>query len=419
MRDLTLGSLFSGSGGFELAGIISGIKPVWNSEIEPFPIRVEECRFPDVLQLGDVSKIDGHLIPPVDIITFGSPCQDMSIAGSRSGLCGPKSSLFYEAIRIIKEMREATNGEYPKYAVWENVKGALSSNKRRDFREVLQEFIKIKDAEAYVPQPTKWEHAGTIMGDTYSIAWRLFNAKFWGVPQRRERIYLVADFAGHSAGKILFESEGMSGYSKQMCKTRQETAGRFGICVDTAGSNLALFENHMRDSRYNKVDVCPTLTSMLGTGGNNQPLVVEKNKHIYHSSTGDYHMRFSDVDVADTLLATDYKSPQVLIEEPYYIARRLTPIECARLQGFPDWWCDNLHSHEPTDEEIEKYTAIFETYRQAINKDMKPKTRNQIIRFLKKPYSDTAAYKMWGNGIALPNAIFVLSGIVSNVSRET
>lgn len=209
-NNLTLGSLFDGSGGFPLGGLISSITPVWASEIEPFPIRVTTKRLPQVKHYGDISKMNGAEIPPVDIITFGSPCQDMSIAGKRDGLSGSRSSLFYEAVRIIKEMRCKTNGQKPRFIVWENVPGAFSSNKGEDFRAVLEEVCKIKDGSVSVPKPSKWNRAGKIMGDNYSVAWRQFDAQFWGVPQRRKRIYLVADFDGWSAGKILFESEGLS-----------------------------------------------------------------------------------------------------------------------------------------------------------------------------------------------------------------
>ena len=194
-NNLTLGSLFDGSGGFPLGGLISGITPLWASEVEPFPIRVTTKRLPQVKHLGDVSKIKGDEIPPVDIITFGSPCQDMSIAGKREGLAGGRSSLFYEAVRIIKEMRCKTNGEYPRFVVWENVPGAFSSNKGEDFREVLKSLCEVKSADVTVPEPPKgkWKNAGNIVADDFSIAWRVLDAQYWGVPQRRKRIYLVAD----------------------------------------------------------------------------------------------------------------------------------------------------------------------------------------------------------------------------------
>ncbi len=222
---LTLGSLFDGSGGFPLGGLISGITPVWASEIEPFPIRVTTKRLPFMKHYGDVSKMDGGKIEPVDIITFGSPCQDMSIAGRREGLDGSRSSLFYEAVRIVKEMRCKTNGRYPRYIVWENVPGAFSSNKGADFQSVLEEVCSVKGYEIHTPRPEKWPVSGEIVADDFSLAWRVFDAQYWGVPQRRKRIYLVADFAGGSAGKILFESEGVSGYTPQGFRSWQGAAG--------------------------------------------------------------------------------------------------------------------------------------------------------------------------------------------------
>jgi DNA (cytosine-5)-methyltransferase 1 len=209
-KELTLGSLFDGSGGFLLGAKLLGIKTIWASEIEPFPIRVTTKRMPEVKHLGDVSDIKGYEIEPVDIITFGSPCQDMSIAGKRAGLNGSRSNLFYEAIRIIKEMRERTNGTKPRYIIWENVPGAFSSNKGEDFKKVLKEICEIKGYQIDAPRPNRWQNAGLILADDFSLAWRVFDAQHWGVPQRRRRIYLVCDFNGESAGKILFESEGMS-----------------------------------------------------------------------------------------------------------------------------------------------------------------------------------------------------------------
>ena len=223
---LTLCSLFDGSGGFCLAGLLAGIQPVSCSEIEPFPIRVTTKRLPFVKHLGDINGIHGNEIEPVDIITFGSPCTDMSVAGKRAGLGGKQSSLFYEAVRIIKEMRCATDGKYPRFIVWENVPGAFSSNKGEDFRCVLEEVCSVKDEGVSVPGPPngKWPNAGEIVGDGYSVAFRQIDAQLWGVPQRRKRIYLVADFAGWGAGKILFESEGVSGYSAEGFRAWQGAA---------------------------------------------------------------------------------------------------------------------------------------------------------------------------------------------------
>ena len=592
-NNLTLGSLFDGSGGFPLGGLLAGITPVWSSEIEPFPVRVTTKRFPHMKHYGDISVLNGAELPPVDIITFGSPCQDMSVAGKRSGLDGSRSSLFFEAIRIIKEMRGATDGKYPRYIVWENVPGAFSSNKGQDFRAVLEEVCKVKDAEVSIPFPGKWENAGRIMGNGYSVAWRQFDAQFWGVPQRRKRIYLVADFAGGSAGKILFESEGLSGYSAEGFRSWQTAAGasaegsgetggfsvdgynssvdevaatlgvncgvstgRNGVMVlnDQGGSRMdvtedmtctlraeshhppLVFENHSQDSRYTgPQDTVQTILSTFGTGGNNQPFVLETpktlkirsgcegggkgaliqddlsatlgcnndqtlfvpkaygicskgsnsmmsdNPHsgfyeadtsrcldanggdpscnqggiavvaiegngsrpshrgdgyketdamytlnateqhgVAYSSSKASFFTSAEKELANTLVATDYKDPPIVNDEDDadYIVRRLTPTECARLQGFPDWWCDDLATQEPTQADIDYWREVFETHRKVMGTSSKPKSESQIIKWLKAPHSDSAEYKMWGNGVALPNVLFVLSGIVWASGQE-
>lgn len=231
---------------------------------------------------GDISTLKGSELEPVNIITFGSPCQDMSVAGKREGLGGNRSSLFYEAIRIIKEMREATNGKYPRYIVWENVPGAFSSNRGEDFKAVLTEICKVKEEQVSVPKPSKWENAGHIMGDSFSVAWRLLDAQHWGVPQRRQRIYLVADFDGWSAGKILFESESLSGYSAKGFQSWQNTACRTAEGFGEAGkADSLMFENHSQDSRYTgPLEVSQTILSTFGTGGNNQPFVVQTPKTL-------------------------------------------------------------------------------------------------------------------------------------------
>ncbi len=215
---MKLGSLFDGSGGFPLAGALNGIEPVWASEIEPFPIRVTKQRFPGMKHLGSVTDINGAEIEPVDIITFGSPCQDLSVAGAQKGIHeGARSSLFFEAVRIIKEMREhdraigrSGHDVRPRFAVWENVPGAFSSNHGAGFQAVLQALCDIEGKDVHVPQPKKWQSAGCIVGDGWSVAWRVYDAQFWGVPQRRKRIYLIADFGSERAGQILFEQESMS-----------------------------------------------------------------------------------------------------------------------------------------------------------------------------------------------------------------
>ena len=599
-KNLTLGSLFDGSGGFPLGGLISGIVPLWASEIEPFPIRVTTKRMPWVKHYGDVSAISGDNLPPVDIITFGSPCQDMSVAGKRAGLDGSRSNLFYEAIRIVKEMRCKTNGKYPRFIVWENVPGAFSSNKGADFKAVLESVCSVKADSVSIPVPPKgkWTGAGHIdVADGFDIAWRTVDAQYWGVPQRRKRIYLVADFDGRSAGKILFESEGVSGYTPQGFRSWQGTAGgaeestgTSSLCLnDHGGSRMdvtkdftstlraeshhppLVFENHSQDTRYKgPLNVAQTVLSTYGTGGNNQPFVLETpktlkirsgcdgggkgalvqenksatlscnndqtvfvpkcygicskdsnsmksdNPHsgfyeaetsrcldanggnpscnqggmavvavqgsmigradkngpkgsgigedvsftlntadrhavafsqetydkyvenntgsslrasggmygggsetlVYSTSKNSYHTEVKE-NLANTLVATDYKDPPTVAEEPQYIIRRLTPTECARLQGFPDWWCVDLGTENPTEEDIAYWSEIFETNAKALGKEVKPKTDNQIRKWLKNPHSYSAEYKMWGNGVALPNVCFVLAGIVYYAQQFT
>ena len=180
-----------------------------------------------MIHLGDITKIDGSKILPVDVIIGGSPCQDLSIAGKREGLSGERSGLFMEQIRIIKEMHKEYGTVYPRFMVWENVPGALSSNKGEDFRLVLEETARIAEADAVIPGPPKgkWKNSGCIMGDGWSIAWRIFDAQFWGVPQRRRRITLVADFGGESAPEILFERKGVSGNFEESGKETKGAAG--------------------------------------------------------------------------------------------------------------------------------------------------------------------------------------------------
>ena len=159
----------------------AGIRPVWASEIEPFPIRVTTKRLPMIKHLGSITDINGGEIEPVDIITMGSPCQDLSIAGKREGLIeGKRSSLFFEALRVIREMREKTNGEKPRYVIWENVTGALNSSKGEDFRAVIEGIARIKYPEVSIPRSEKWTGSGLILEDDFSLAWRVLNAQYWG-----------------------------------------------------------------------------------------------------------------------------------------------------------------------------------------------------------------------------------------------
>lgn len=195
--------------------------------------------------LGDITKIHGDQIEPVDCITFGSPCQDLSIAGRRAGLAGERSGLFMEAVRIIKEMRSSTNGLYPTFAVWENVPGAFSSNGGEDFRAVLEELARVEQPDASIPRPSgrggRWSKAGAIAGNGWSLAWRQLDAQYWGVPQRRKRIALVADFGGQRAAEILFERTGVSGNPDESIKAWKEVAGL--AANGTAGNDRVVGQN--------------------------------------------------------------------------------------------------------------------------------------------------------------------------------
>lgn len=199
-----------------------------------------------MVHLGGITKMSGYTIPPVDVVTFGSPCQDLSIAGKRAGMAGERSGLFSEAVRIIREMRYATFGAYPKYAVWENVPGAFSSNKGEDFHAVLQSLCRVIDPDAVIPRPTdarggiKWPRAGAILADHYSLAWRTMDAQHWGVPQRRLRISLVLDLTGWRAGEILFEPESLRGHFAPGITPGQATAGTVENGAGTADRAFTL-----------------------------------------------------------------------------------------------------------------------------------------------------------------------------------
>ena len=339
-KKLTLGSLFDGIGGFPLAGKMEGITPVWASEIEPFPIRVTEKRLPEMKHYGDVHGLNGADLEPVDIITFGSPCQDLSIAGKRCGLGGSRSGLFYEAVRVITEMRKSTNGKYPRWAVWENVPGALSSQGGQDFRCVLESLVRIKDPAADVPLPEngRWLHAGEILGDGYSLAWRVLDAaQGWGVAQRRKRIFAVLDLDGQCAGKVLFESEGVSGYTPPGGKARKEAAPGAESGAGTSGERVSaggFCTEHSADSRgvgyederaptlragvvpgvaidFNPTDsriqlkeddLCQTLTARMGTGGNTVPLVFGISSDQSHAMLSENpHAGVYEADTSRTL----------------------------------------------------------------------------------------------------------------------
>ena len=277
---LRLGSLFDGIGGFPLAAVQNGIEPVWASEIEDFPIQVTRQRFPDMLHVGDITRLKGAELPSVDVVTGGSPCQDLSLAGKRAGLAGERSGLFMEQIRIIKEMRQADekrkreNGAddtlpiLPRFMVWENVPGAFSSAGGRDFRAVLEETCRIADSSLSVPGPPagRWESAGTILGEGFSIAWRVLDAQYWGVPQRRKRIFLVADFGGHTAPKILFEQESLPGYTAARSGTGQEAAHAAEGSAGAAGGSerITAYAANQRDEVRDLHDVAAALAAQPG-----------------------------------------------------------------------------------------------------------------------------------------------------------
>lgn len=270
MKTLTLGSLFDGIGGFVLAAQRCGIKTVWASEIEPNCIDITKRHFPRVQHLGDITKIDGGKIPPVDIISFGSPCQDLSTAGKQKGLSGDRSRLFLDAIRIIYEMRKATNGRYPTFIIWENVSGAFNSNKGNDFRIVLE---KITNAHIPMPKSRRWATAGMVRGcrGGANVAWRLLDSKYWGVPQRRKRIFLVGDFRAERAPEILFKPESELGYIDTRRPESERIAAAFVRDFEVAGglkenSCIADF-GRTADRIYYNADKSRTLTATNGGGG--------------------------------------------------------------------------------------------------------------------------------------------------------
>ena len=530
-KPLTLGSLFDGIGGFPLAGKYAGIRPVWASEIEPFPIRVTEKRLPEMKRYGDIHGLHGAKLEPVDVITFGSPCQDVSIAGKREGLSGGRSGLFFEAIRVIREMREATNGEYPKWAVWENVPGALSSHNGEDFRQVLESLIRVQEPEADVPLPAdgKWLPAGEIMGNGYALAWRILDAaQGWGVAQRRKRVFVVLDLAGGRAGEVLFESEGLSGYTPPGAKARQGAAGGAARCAGAAGfcyesgeasRGIGYQEEESPTLRCWKPPGVavrePPLTLKIRSGcdgggkgaliqhdlsatlgcHNDQTLFAPKafgigsaaskgmlspnpKSGFYEAATSRtldrsggnaccnqggmvvvspaYSIRpmvntQTQQEQTPSLMARDSKDPLLVSLPSYcldracftsgenaqyrlsvraevaatlvaegpgaisappeeYLVRRLTPLECCRLQGFPDGWTEHLETEEPGEQEIARWVGVFEDWYRAQGKAARA-SPGRVAKWLKDPHSDAAQYKAYGNSVAVPCVFFVLAGI--------
>ena len=392
-----------------------------------------------MIHLGDITKIHGCTAPVVDVVIGGSPCQDLSIAGKRAGFSGERSVLFLEQIRVIKEMRyvdslRGRTGEFirPRFMVWENVPGAFSSNGGKDFGAVLTETVRVVEPEAPpVPIPEKgWPTSGCLMGNGWSVAWRVLDAQFWGVPQRRRRIALIADFGGKSAPEILFDRKSLSGDFEPGSETRKRPAGstenrtgnpvyclqgniidradtaecngkgwKENVCYtlntidrpavmclnDQGGSVMGVTKNvsgtlraqehghqpcvldmaHPCDVIRECGDIVPTMGARMGTGGNNVPLVAYTLKAK------------SNLDFREDSETYPVQSGKV---------RRLTPLECERLQGFPDGWTD-----------IGEWV------------DSNGKTRKT---------TDSARYKALGNSIALPPWKWVLKRLCAQYERD-
>lgn len=304
---MTLGSIFDGIGGWQLAAIRAGIKPIFSSEIDEFCCKITRRHFPKTIQLGDLKAISDA--PQADIITAGSPCTDLSIAGKREGIKGEQSSLFFKAVELVRRLK-------PRFFIWENVTGAFTSNSGNDFRTVVEEIL-----QEPVPLPRHWSNAGLVDGRNCQIAWRTLDAQYWGVPQRRKRIFLIADFRGRSAGEILFEPASLSRDSAQSKSTQSQSAARpaYGIGRDAfnQGANAKFKPTIERDLQ-------PPLTARGAAA-----------------------------------VATN-------------VVRRLTPLECERLQGLPDGWTQGG--------------------------------------------SDTARYRALGNAMAQPCADFILRQIKNKAS---
>ena len=450
---ITMGSLFSGIGGFEIAANWYGIDVLWQSEIDPWAVELLKKRFSNAIQLGDVKKINGAEIPPVDIITFGSPCQDMSVAGARKGMkyicpecgaefdiqsdtkncpeCGKevqktRSGLFTEAVRIIREMRRVTNGEYPKYIIWENVPGALTSNKGHDFRTVLE---KITETEIPIPKSGRWANAGMVRGGKCDVSWRILDAQYWGVPQRRKRIYLVGDYRAGCSAEVLFKPEGVSRHTEPSRETRKrlathikenvgETSGILkaaGFCPEPSerSRNIGYEEGISPTLRAGAVpaviviqdkiigrkdrntgngngiseDVCYTLTG-TDVHGVCAPVVFDARGNgrgdISPTITGDHNSRITDYTaiLCEPAIAFQGQASDNAEEYITYIVRRLTPSECAKLQTFPAYW------------------------------------HKGVINSKGKEMPDTAAYKGYGNAVATVCAEYPIANIAA-ILRES
>ena len=375
--------------------------------------------------LGDITGINGKRAPVVDVVIGGSPCQDLSVSGNRAGLGGARSSLFLEQIRIIREMREedarrGTDDVRPRYMVWENVPGVLSSGKGNDFRRILEETARVADEAAVIPGPAdgKWRTSGAVMGNGWSLAWRILDAQFWGVPQRRRRIALVADFGGYAAPEILFVRKGLQ-RDIEPCGTKGK--GAAGRAVQGADATVAGMNGHKSatGSIQYMVECAPTMESKMppnvlcagvlngssdtaggigyeeenaptlraANGGNRTPCVYMRQNFGEYRQTQRCKsiLASEDITTSDLVLQAGKAVNGDFVRGSGYV-RRLTPLECERLQGFPDGWTD-----------IGTWT------------DAKGRARDS---------SDSARYRALGNSIALPPWKWVLKRLCAQYERD-
>ena len=433
---MTLGSLFDGIGGWLLAARHAGVTPLWASEIEPFPCAVTARNFPAVKQLGDITKIDPDEIEPVDIICAGSPCQDLSIAGKRKGLCGERSGLFRTAIDLVHRLRERTGK--PRFFVWENVPGAFSSNKGADFRAVLEE---VGQAEIPMPPNGKWANAGLAELQSCEIAWRVLDAQYWGVPQRRRRIFRVADFAAHDrrAGEILFEREGVSGNPQESKGAGGGAARGAEDCARTSGTHgivsagfiagnknggigykieqaatikaqwggqaptVAIYDMTHADEvmRPVKDGIVPTLNARMGTGGNQVPVV-----HAYCIAGNTIDRKIENggngkgvlAETAYTLNTIDRHAVAEIYGAKSFSEYEKGQVATLRASG---------GNHGGGSENLAVMHSIVRRL---------TSTECERLQGLEDGYtdggSDTARYKALGNGMAQPCADYVIRRIV-------
>ena len=463
MRQYTLASLFDGIGGFPYAASFYNITSLWASEIIPACVSVTKQHFPDMAHAGDLTQLHGGKLPPVDIVTFGSPCQGLSMAGQHRGLADERSGLFMEAIRIIDEMREATHDRYPRFALFENVPGALSSAGGRDFAAVLQSFTK---TEIPMPYSGRWANAGMVRGGGVDLAWCVYDAQYFGTAQRRRRLFLVCDFAGKCAGEILFVPKSLRGYFEAGGTPRQGLAAFAESRPDTAGGEIVVLNDQGGASlTVERSGLSPTLRSqthgnlpVVAAGFDLQQITSKTNRstlrpvqptlcetgqpHVLTMATGQANAEvLADIaptlncnheqpllvhpQIAGTLCAsgaglsrpagmgseTDFcitsagfrykagsaagslgyqeeTAPTLLAAQQsgvlhhHYadlIVRRLTPLECERLQGFPDFWTEQGGG---------------------------------------RSISDTSRYQMLGNSIAVPCVAYIMQGIYHALERR-